>query len=74
MSAILGRVFPIVANEWEECLAAASFLHAIPFADSVFDSDTAKRVQGLLESLRQLPPTWARELATEALRGGSRAA
>ncbi len=69
MAQVLGRVFPIVASEWEEQLAAAAFLHEVPFLDSAFDAATAGRVRLLLDSLRLLPATWARELASEALQG-----
>jgi len=69
MAQVLGRVFPIVASEWEEQIAAAAFLNGLPFAESAFDVATAGRVKLLLESMRLLPATWAKELASEALRG-----
>lgn len=63
MSLLLG----LNATEWEEKLAAAAFLLDKEPAWQVFDEKSALGGQALLKALRLLPPSWAKELAYQAI-------
>ncbi len=70
---ILGKLFGVASNSWEEGLVAAAYLYDLKLELKYFESTTVPRIDKLMRNLGALPMLWARELSLEVLHGSSNA-
>lgn len=64
---LLGKILGLESTQWEEGLVAMSYLAGAQIDACAFAEDVGLRLGKLSRALKQLPQTWAKELACQVL-------